>query len=130
MFLVDTSAWIRHFNSRDEFDMRDVCAPDERVLCLPVYQEILQGVRDDRAYRRMKDALDAAPMIDDPMDRELVVQAVALYRRGRRRGVTVRSSIDCLVAASAVRHGLTVLHADRDFPALARVSDLQERAIP
>ena len=69
-------------------------------------------------------------MIDDPMDRELVVQAVALYRRGRRRGVTVRSSIDCLVAASAVRHGLTVLHADRDFPALARVSDLQERAIP
>ena len=77
----------------------------------------------------MKDALDAAPTVDDPMDRELVLQAVTLYRRARRRGLTVRSSIDCLVAASAVRHGLTVLHADRDFPALARVSDLHEHVV-
>ena len=66
MYLVDTSAWIRHFNGRDAFDICDVCSPDERVLCLPIYQEILHGVREDRAYGRMKDALDAAPRTDRP----------------------------------------------------------------
>jgi hypothetical protein len=46
-----------------------------------------------------------------------------------RAGFTVRSGVDCLIAACAIRHGLTVLHADRDFPALARVSPLQERTV-
>jgi predicted nucleic acid-binding protein len=38
--------------------------------------------------------------------------------------------VDCLIAACAIRHGLTVLHNDRDYPALARVSELQQRQIP
>ena len=52
-----------------------------------------------------------------------------LYRRVRRAGITVRSSVDCLIAACAIRHGLTVLHDDRDYPAIARVSELQQRPI-
>ena len=52
-----------------------------------------------------------------------------LYRRARRAGITVRSGVDCLIAACAIRHGLTVLHSDRDYPSLARVSALRERQI-
>jgi hypothetical protein len=126
MYLVDTSVWIRHFSRADTLDLRDICDPEERVLCLPVYQEILQGIREDAAFRRLKRILDAALVVDDPLDRELFVDAIGLYRLARKQGITVRSSIDCLIGASAIRHGLTVLHSDRDFPALARVSRLCE----
>ena len=57
----------------------------------------------------------------------IIDQAVNLYRRARRAGVTVRSGVDCLIAACALRHNLTVLHADRDFTNLARISALEER---
>ena len=50
-----------------------------------------------------------------------------LYRAARRAGLTVRSSVDCLIAACAIRHGFTVLHRDRDFPVLAKISPLFER---
>ncbi|MGH2769151.1 MAG: PIN domain-containing protein [Actinomycetota bacterium] len=50
-----------------------------------------------------------------------------MYRGARHAGVTVRSSVDCLIAACALRHDLTILHHDRDFDALARISRLQVR---
>jgi predicted nucleic acid-binding protein len=52
-----------------------------------------------------------------------------MYRSARRAGVTVRSGVDCLIAACAVRHGLTVLHHDRDFDQLARVVPLETRRV-
>lgn len=126
MYLIDTSVWILHFSRKDDFDLRTVCEPDDRVLCLPVYQEILQGIRDEAAFRRMQSILGAAIIVDDPMDRELVQRAVGLYRLARKQGVTVRSSVDCLIAASAIRHGLTLLHSDRDYALLAEISELQQ----
>ena len=127
MYLVDTSVWIRHFSKKDEFDLRSVCEPHERVLCLPIYQELLQGIRDEGAFRRMQNILNAAVIVDDPMERAIYDHAVSLYRFARRQGLTVRASVDCLIAASAIRHRLTVLHADRGFPALASVSELQQQ---
>lgn len=129
MYLVDTSVWIRHFSKNDEFDLRSVCTPDERVLCLPIYQELLQGIRDDGAFRRIETILNAPVILDDPMDRDLFGHAISLYRLTCRQGVTVRSSIDCLIAASAIRHGLPILHADRDFSALAKVSELRQETV-
>jgi predicted nucleic acid-binding protein len=69
------------------------------------------------------------PIVDSPMGVDLFESAVALYRTARRAGVTVRSSIDCLIAASALRHDLEILHRDRDYPMLARVSPLRHRAL-
>jgi hypothetical protein len=69
----------------------------------------------------------ALPCIDTPMRQERFEEAAGLYRSARRAGFTVRSSVDCLIAACAIKNGLTVLHRDRDFPALARVSPLLER---
>jgi predicted nucleic acid-binding protein len=56
-------------------------------------------------------------------------EAVLLYRAARRTGKTPRSSVDCLIAACALRHDLTVLHRDRDFEALTQVSILRARDI-
>ena len=129
MYLIDTSAWIRHFRKGDEFDLRDICPTDDRVLCLPVYQEILQGIRDESSYRRIRTILDAAQFVEDPADRAVHREAAELYRMARKQGLTVRSSVDCLIAACAMRHNLTVLHHDRDFPNLASISALKEQAV-
>ena len=69
----------------------------------------------------------AMPMVEAPLDEALILEAVALYRSARRRGLTIRSSVDCLIAACALRHDSEVLHRDRDFHTLARISDLRER---
>jgi predicted nucleic acid-binding protein len=71
----------------------------------------------------------AARRYDDPLDFALVEAAVDLDRTARRRGITVRSSVECLIAASALRHELELLHRDRDYPLLARVSRLRHRAV-
>jgi hypothetical protein len=69
------------------------------------------------------------PIVEMPMHREVVDEAVDLYRRARRAGLTVRSGVDCLIAACAIRHDLAVLHVDRDFTHLARISPLESLAV-
>jgi predicted nucleic acid-binding protein len=73
--------------------------------------------------------MTALPIVESPLSIDVVSDAVDLFRRARRAGHTVRSGVDCLIAAWAVRHGLIVLHNGRDFPALAAVSGLQQRQI-
>ena len=74
-----------------------------------------------------REAMLSFPRVDDPLHYAVFEEAVDLYRTARRRGITVRSSIDCLIAASALRHDLEVLHRDRDYAALASVSRLRQR---
>jgi predicted nucleic acid-binding protein len=69
----------------------------------------------------------ALPIVESPLGVDVVLEAAGLYRTARARGVTVRSSVDCLIAACALRHDLEVLHRDRDFDAIARVSPLRQR---
>ena len=126
MLLVDTSAWIEVFRKPARLDLDDIGGLDEVVTCLPVMQEVLQGFRDEAAFRVAREAMLALPCIESPLRQERFEEAAGLYRAARRAGYTVRSSVDCLIAACAIRNGLTVLHRDRDFPALARVSPLLE----
>ena len=128
--LVDTSAWIGVFRKPARLRLEDVVEFDEVVTCLPVVQEVLQGFANDIAFRVARDAMLALPIVESPIGERVYLDAIDLYRRGRRAGVTVRSGVDCLIAACAIRHGLTVLHDDRDYPAIARISELQQRQIP
>lgn len=129
MVLVDTSVWIEVFRRPARIHLEDVVEFDEIVTCLPVVQEVLQGFRDDAAYARARAAMQALPIVDDPLPRAVFLHAAELYRTGRRAGVTIRSGVDCLIAASAIRHQLEVLHYDRDFDAIARVSTLRSRRV-
>ena len=92
-------------------------------------QEVLQGFETSAPSRVARDAMIALPIVEAPLGWEVFEQAVDLYRTARRAGVTVRSGVDCLIAACAIRHGLTVLHHDRDFDHLARISPLEARNI-
>lgn len=129
MFLVDTSVWIEVFRKPSRLRLPDLVDLEEVVTCLPVVQETLQGFRDEGAFRKAREAMLALQMVEAPLRLELVDDAVALYRTGRRSGLTIRSSIDCLIAACALRHGLTVLHHDRDFELLKQISPLDARNI-
>ncbi len=128
MVLVDTSIWVETFRARNPLDLAAHVELDELVTCLPIVQEVLQGFRDEGAFRRAREAMLAFPIVESPLGPSVYLEAVGLYRAGRRMGVTVRSSIDCLIAACAIRHDLEVLHRDRDYPALARISALRHRS--
>ena len=129
MLLVDTSVWIEVFRRSPRVHLERLIDFDEVVTCLPVIQEVLQGFRDERAYQTARDAMHALPIVASPLSAQVVDQAIDLYRSARRAGFTVRSGVDCLIAACALRHSLTVLHHDRDFDLLAKISALESRKI-
>ncbi|MFO0682809.1 MAG: PIN domain-containing protein [Sandaracinus sp.] len=129
MLLVDTSVWIEVFARPARIDLTTVAPMDEIATCLPVVQEVLAGFRDDRAFRLARGAMLALPIVESPMSQDVFLGAADLYRAARRAGITVRSSVDCVIASCALRNGLTVVHRDRDFDALARVSALDVRRV-
>jgi len=127
--LVDTSVWIEVFRRPSRLTLTTITELDEIVTCLPVIQEILQGFRDERAFRLAREALFAFPIVESPVRSEVFEEAIHLYRAARRAGLTIRSGVDRLIAACALRHDLTVVHQDRDFGAIAEVSSLHVRAV-
>jgi len=125
LILVDTSAWVEFL--RDTGSV--VCVRvdellDQRIAtCDPIRMEILAGARDDSHLKDLCRLLArAAALAVEPADYET---AAALYRRCRSRGETVRRSIDCLIAAVAIRIDLPLLHADNHFDVLARHTALR-----
>jgi len=129
MILVDTSVWIEMIRAGSRLRPGAAFDIEETVTCLPVIQEVLQGIDDEALFRVARDSLFSLPIVESPLPRETSERAVELYRLARRQGVTIRSSVDCLIAACALKHDLTVLHRDRDYAALAKVSGLRERRV-
>ncbi len=129
MILVDTSIWIEFFRQSSDLDLEAVVDLEEVVTCLPILQEVLQGFDNQRAYHLAREAMLAFPMVDSPLTEEVFQLAIDLYRSARRGGLTVRSSVDCLIGACALRSSLTVLHRDRDFDSLAQISPLDVKRI-
>jgi len=129
VLLVDTSVWIELLRKPASLRAEDIGDLDEFVTCLPVVQEVLQGIREEPAFRRASSSMWSFPIVGAPLGRDVVEEAVDLYRAARRGGITVRSSVDCLIASCALRHGLTVVHVDRDFDLLAQVAPLEQRSL-
>ncbi len=119
MLLADSSAWIeflRATGSPIHHRMRSALEAQEVVVTDPVLAEVLRGARPETADRLLR--LLSAQEFEPVATRLDWVDAAALYRAGRARGVTIRGLVDCLVAAVAIRTGLAVLHHDRDFAQL------------
>ncbi|HVE66837.1 MAG TPA: PIN domain-containing protein, partial [Thermoanaerobaculia bacterium] len=122
VLLVDTSIWIEVFRRSPRVRLEELTELDDVATCLPVVQEVLQGFRDEGAYRVAREAMRALPIVESPLAQTVFDDAVSLYRAARRAGLTIRSGVDCLIAACAIRNNLIVLHHDRDFGLLGRVS--------
>lgn len=125
MFLIDSSVWIDYLRQH----------PTQPVIWLEeildrgypfgitgvIYQEVLQGADSEASYRRLESYL-STQIFYHPRDLiESHADAARLYFRCRRAGVTLRSTIDCLIAQVALEHDLLIVHNDRDFDLLAGV---------
>ena len=125
MYLVDTSVWIDYLRGREarhvEFLRRLLPHPMTVGMTHLVYTEILQGARDLTAFRRLHAYFRGQRFhaFDDAAAGH--ASAARLYVECRRRGVTVRSTVDCLIAQCAIEQELVLLHHDEDFRRIATV---------
>ena len=127
MIVVDTSVWIDVLNGTDSPGATTCVGLIERgepvALTDIVLTEILQGLRDEAEAERVEGHLRAFPVLGlQGLDDHVL--AARLYRRARRAGITIRKTLDCLIAAPCVRTGAPLLHADADFDRLATCSSL------
>ncbi|MDY7106551.1 MAG: PIN domain-containing protein [Actinomycetota bacterium] len=126
MILADTSAWIeflRATGSPEALRLRRAIADREVVVVDPVVMEVMAGARRG-AVDRTKLLLESqhAEALQPKLD---WLDAATIFRELRRSGVTVRSQVDALIAAAAIRLDLPVLHRDRDYDAIAQHTTLR-----
>lgn len=126
--LVDTSVWIDFFNglsSAPRLSLRKLLEAEEEV-CISNYilAETLQGFKNEREFEAAKRHLLYLPILD-LTNPESYISAAQLYRTCRKRGVTIRKTADCLIAQTAIEHGVPLVHNDKDFDRIASVSSLQ-----
>ena len=124
MTLVDSSAWIEFLRDTGSPACLRIgeLAPGDIAICDAVRMEILAGARNESHLSTLRNLLGEATTIPiQPSDYDT---AAALYRRCRQNGITIRSQIDCLIAAVAIRAQIPILLHDSDFTALARHTNL------
>ncbi len=126
--LVDTSAWIEYLRGTgspyNDWIRDAIVAGTPLGWTEPILYELTAGAGSPRRVDELRALLRRGPFlaVEGLQDWE---DSAHLYRSARSKGLTVRSSIDCLIAVVALRTGSPVLALDRDFEALARVSNLE-----
>ena len=124
MILIDTSAWVEFLRDTGSAtsDRVDALLEHEIATCHPIRMEVLAGARDEQHLGDLRGLLARGSLLHtEPTDYE---EAAALYRTCRARGERVRKLIDCLIAATAIRNAIPILHSDHDFDVLARHTPL------
>jgi predicted nucleic acid-binding protein len=127
MVLVDTSVWIHFLRDDNRIyseEFSRLIINDEIVICPPLIQEILQGIKKDSMFNQVKDLLLALDcLMTDP--RDSAIGAAALYRNLRKSGITIRKTNDCLIAWYAIKFKVSLFSIDRDFEMIAKGSKLK-----
>ena len=127
--LVDTTIWIDFFRESKKSKQAEVLQSlieDENNICICpiIYQEILQGIREDKTFKEIKSILQNMVMLNTPI-LTVADYAVDLYRSLRKKGVTIRKPYDCLIASYAILEDVYLLHNDSDFKQMENNSDLK-----
>src|SRR5882672_2614167 len=121
MIVADSSVWIgqlRGFDSRAVHKLNEIQRPHRALLIGDVILlEVLQGARDDAHALRLERDLRKFK-IESMLDDEIAVKAARYYRTLRRRGITVRKTVDLILAPCSAERGHSLLHDDHDFDAI------------
>ena len=127
MILVDSSVWIDYFRgaSTPQAEMLDSLLGSEPVAAGDlILTEVLQGFRSDRDFNQARTLLSSL-MVIDLGGTEIAIQAARNFRALRARGITVRKTIDAVIATRCIASGLTLLYSDRDFDPFVRFLGLR-----
>lgn len=119
MWIVDSSVWIDYFGGivTPQTDLLDAVI-GQRAIGLGdiILCEVLQGYRRQRDFEAAQEMLLRFP-IYTVGGTKIAIQSAENYRFLRRRGITVRKTVDCLIATFVIERGFSLLHSDRDFDA-------------
>ena len=121
MILVDSSVWINYFNGIPTWqtDLLDNYLSNIPVIIGDlILIEVLQGFKSNKDYETAKDFLRVLPFRQIG-GYNVAIQSAQNYRQLRKAGVTVRKTIDIIIATFCIVEGLTLLHDDRDFNPIA-----------
>lgn len=129
MILVDSSVWIDYFRgkvSRQTNQLDALLGVEPLATGDLILTEVLQGFDSDKDFRRAVGLLTSLTVVELG-GQELAIQAALHFRMLRRRGVTVRKTVDLMIATRCIASGYVLLHCDRDFDAF--VEHLGLRAV-
>ena len=125
MILADTSVLIGYFKGLQGslYEKLDyiIDAGIPFGICDYVYLELLQGARDAREYAKLQEYLSTLPFYGLRHGKQSFEKAAVLYTSCRKKGITIRSTLDVLIAEVAIENDLYLLHDDIDFVNLAKV---------
>jgi predicted nucleic acid-binding protein len=131
--LVDTSVWVDFFNGHPspqaETLARLIREDAELVTCGLIVSEVLQGLRHDKSVAAVETHFREMEWLS-PDEPDTYIEAAELYRRLRSRGLTIRSTIDCVIANLASRADALMLAKDRDLTVIVESNLLELRAMP
>ena len=127
--IVDSSVWIDGFSPKAKTPEKELLVQLIRkdypiYLCPIIYQEVLQGIRDDKVFEQIKYILQQFVMINMDLLR-VTNHAVDLYRSLRKKGITIRKPVDCLIASYAILADMYLLHKDDDFTKISKGCNLK-----
>ena len=129
--VVDSSVWIDFLNGRNVPHVRrlqDIIGTDEIIIGDLMLCEVLQGLDTERAAARVEALLRRFDIV--PMAGAAIASAAARnFRFLRRRGVTIRTTIDLLIGTWCIENRMSLLHNDRDFHPMARHLGLVEEPV-
>ena len=125
MYLVDTSVWVDYIRGTDspvvEFLDSLLLAPMSVGISNHIYMEILQGAKSEAGFSKLQNYFSTQQFYGFMDPQHSYEVAAFMYFSCRRQGITVRSSIDCLIAQCALENELVLLHHDKDYRNLEKV---------
>ena len=117
MIVVDSSVWIDYFTGNDtpEADHLDSLLGQELIAIGDlVLAEVLQGFRTDQDFRKARDLLLSLHVVN-MLDTTIALKSAANFRALRKMGLTVRKTVDSIIATYCIENRLPLLHSDKDF---------------
>ena len=117
MIVVDSSVWIDYFNGQMNAAtdlLYDLLGNEPIMIGDLIYAEVLQGFQKDKDYVQAKRLFESLTF-GEMLGRDVALKSADNYRRLRKRGVTIRKTIDMIIGTFCIETNLPLLHQDRDF---------------
>ena len=127
MIFVDSSVWIDYFNGRPTSQvelLHELLGREPLVIGDIVLAEVLQGFRHDRYYQIARDLLTSMHIMN-VLNTGVALQSAKNFRLLRKRGITVRKTLDSIIATFCISNRLFLLHSDRDFEPFEKILGLR-----
>jgi len=132
MVLVDTTVWIDFFAARSSPHVAALESLIERrediCICGIILTEVLQGIRKDSEFQKTRDLFNN--LIFLPMHYPVFLRSADIFRKLRSKGITIRKSLDCMIASVAIENDIPLLQNDKDFQPIEKHCSLKVLSLP